>query len=78
MNVDESYLPPGLGKVLLELFGDCGVDVLLGLLARDPAVVQGGLAGQSHLHVDAHERPDEVLGLLTDIVPVGGVELKFS
>ena len=73
-----SYLPPGLGKVLLELFRDRGVDVPLRLSSRDPAVLQGSLAGQTVLHVDAHQRPDEVLRLLADVVPVGGVELKLS
>ena len=54
------------------------MNVPLGLSPGDPAVVQGGLAGQSVVHVDAHQGPDEVLGLLADVVPVGGVELKLS
>ena len=54
------------------------MDVPLRLFACDPAVVQGSLAGQPVLHVYAHQRPDEVLRLLTDVVPVGGVELKLS
>ena len=54
------------------------MNVPLGLSPSDPAVVQGGLAGQSVVHVDAHQGPDEVLGLLADVVPVGGVELKLS
>ena len=54
------------------------MNVPLRLGARDPAVLQGGLAGQPVLHVDAHQGPDEVLGLLADVVPVGGVKLKLS
>ena len=54
------------------------MNVPLGLSPGDPAVVQGGLAGQSVVHVDAHQGPDEVLGLLADVVPVGGVELELS
>ena len=54
------------------------MDVPLRLSASDPAVLQGRLAGQSVLHIDAHQRPDEVLGLLTDVVPVWGVKLKLS
>ena len=73
-----SHLPPGLGKVLLQLFRDGGVNVPLRLGARDPAVLQGRLAGQPVVHVDAHQGPDEVLGLLADVVPVGGVELELS
>ena len=36
------------------------------------------LASESVLHVDAHEAPDEVLGLLADVVPVGRVKLKLT
>ena len=54
------------------------MDVPLRLGACDPAVLQGSLAGEPVVHVDAHQGPDEVLGLLTDVVPVGGVELKLS
>ena len=54
------------------------MNVPLGLSPRDPAVVQGSLAGQAVLHVDAHQGPDEVLRLLADVVPVGRVELKLS
>ena len=35
------------------------------------------LAGESVLNVDTHEGADEVLGLLADVVPVGGVKLKL-
>ena len=54
------------------------MNVPLRLGARDPAVLQGSLAGEPVVHVDAHQGPDEVLSLLTDVVPVGGVELKLS
>ena len=54
------------------------MNVPLRLGARDPAVLQGSLAGEPVVHVDAHQGPDEVLGLLTDVVPVGRVELKLS
>ena len=37
-----THHPARLGEVLLELLGDGGVDVPLGLLARDPTVLQGG------------------------------------
>jgi len=73
-----SYLPSGLGKVLLQLLRDRGVNVALGLRPSDPAVLQGGLAGQPVVNIDAHQGPDEVLRLLADVVPVGGVELKLS
>ena len=36
------------------------------------------LASEPVLHVDTHETPDEVLGLLADVVPVWRVKLKFS
>jgi len=49
-------LPPArLGEVLLQLLGDRGVDVPLALLARDPAVLEGIVAGKSVLNVDTHE-----------------------
>ena len=36
-----THPPARLGEVLLQLFGDRGVDVPLALLARDPAVLEG-------------------------------------
>ena len=44
----------------------------------EASVGDGILAGESVLDIDTHEGADEVLGLLTDVVPVGGVELKLS
>ena len=54
------------------------MNVPLRLGARDPAVLQGSLAGEPVVHVDTHQGSDEVLGLLTDVVPVRGVKLKLS
>ena len=36
------------------------------------------LACESLLDVDAHEVPDEVFGVLADVVPVRGVKLKLT
>ena len=36
------------------------------------------LACEPVLHVDTHQAPDEVLSLLRDVVPVGGVKLKLA
>ncbi len=36
------------------------------------------LAAEPLLDVDAHELPDELLGLLADVVPVRGVELELA
>ena len=54
------------------------MDVSLGLRPGDPAVLQGSLACQADVDIDAHQGPDEVLRLLADVIPVGGVELKLS
>ena len=36
------------------------------------------LTGEPFIHVDAHELSDKLLGLMTDVVPVGRVELKLA
>ena len=36
------------------------------------------LACEPVLHVDTHQAPDEVLRLLGDVVPVGGVKLELA
>ena len=36
------------------------------------------LACEPVLHVDTHQAADEVLGLLGDVVPVGGVKLELA
>ena len=43
-----------------------------------PLVLNGLGAGQPLLHVDAHQGPDEGLGLVADVVPVRRVELEFA
>ena len=35
-------------------------------------------AAEPLLDVDAHELADELLGLVADVVPVGGVELELA
>jgi hypothetical protein len=44
-----THPPSRLGEVLLELLGDGGVDVLLGLLARDPDMLQGTAAKKEYI-----------------------------
>ena len=36
------------------------------------------LTGEPFIHVNAHELSDKLLGLMTDVVPVGRVELKLA
>ncbi len=43
-----------------------------------PLVLNGLGAGQPLLDVDTHQGPDEGLGLVTDVVPVRRVKLKFA
>ena len=47
-----AYPPSRLGEVLLQLLGDGGVDVPLGLLASDPAVLQCRAAETALLSID--------------------------
>ena len=43
-----------------------------------PRVLKGLNAGESLLGVQIHQVPDEVLGRVGDIVPVGGIKLVLS
>ena len=43
-----------------------------------PCMRQRFLTGEPFIHVDAHELSDKLLGLMTDVVPVGRVELKLA
>ena len=56
MNYSAAYPPSGLCEVLLELFGDGGVDVPLGLLASDPAVLQCRAEESALLSIDIQFR----------------------
>jgi len=64
-------LPTRLCEVLLQLLRNSGVDIPLTLHSGDPTMIQGSFASESVLHVNAHEAPDEVFGLLADVIPVG-------
>ena len=72
------YLPSGFSEILLELLRDSCVNILFALDPGNPAMVKRGLARESVLHIDAHQAPDEVLGFLGDVVPVGGIKLKLA
>lgn len=72
-------LPPGLGKVLLQLLRDRSVNVLVACrIAADPRMRQCRLARKPLLHIHAHQILDKVLCRVAYLVPVGAVELEFT